>query len=304
MHEPVRAPSDARDIPVSVIIMTKNEVANIGPCISSVARAREVFVVDSGSTDGTQAAAAELGATVVDFAWNGKYPKKKQWCLENLPFTQDWVLYVDADERVTAPLAQEIADALNQAPAASGYFVGLDYVWEGRVLRHGDRVWKLALFRRDQGRFVEWRDLDVKNMWEVEGHYQPVVDGPTERLASPLMHDDHDALFDWFERHNRYSDWEARIRHSEVVQGRAETQTGLRGLAKRIFVRLPARPLAWFIYSYLVRSGWRDGREGFSFAVAKSFYQWQIAIKERELARETRHEAEGNAAPEPISTGS
>ena len=87
-------------IPVSVIVMTKNEEANIRACLAPMARFAEIFVVDSNSVDGTAAIATEMGARVVRFTWNGRYPKKKQWCLENLPFGYDWVLYVDADEQL------------------------------------------------------------------------------------------------------------------------------------------------------------------------------------------------------------
>lgn len=257
-------------------------------CLASVARFAEVFVVDSGSADRTIEIAQGAGAAVLDFRWNGQYPKKKQWCLENVPFTQDWVLYVDADERVTPELADEIADVVANRPDVVGWFAGLDYVWEGRVLRHGDRMWKLVLFQRAKGRFVEWRDLDASNMWEVEGHYQPVIDGGTARLVSPLLHNDHDDLYDWFSRHNRYSDWEAVVRRTDAAAEGQETQSGLRGLAKKVFIRLPMKPLFWFVYSYIARSGWRDGREGFDFAVAKAYYQWQIDLKVRDLARRER----------------
>jgi glycosyltransferase involved in cell wall biosynthesis len=271
-------------IPVSVIVMTKNEADNIGPCLDALKDFDEVFVVDSGSDDSTPDIARDHGAYVCGFDWNGKYPKKKQWCLENLPFRHRHVLYVDADERMRPELAAEIRAAITLDQFA-GWFVGLDYVWLGRILRHGTTMYKLALFDRERGRFVEWNDLDATRMWEVEGHYQPVIDGPTTTLSARLLHDDHDRLYDWFERHNRYSDWEAVVRVNGAVADGGETQAHWRRYAKRVFVRLPGKPIIVLVHALLVRAGWRDGRPGVHFAIAKAMYQWQIDLKSEEIRR-------------------
>ncbi|MHB8644064.1 MAG: glycosyltransferase family 2 protein [Gaiellaceae bacterium] len=271
-------------IPVSVIVMTKNEERNLGACLSSVERFAEVFVVDSGSTDATRAIAQTHGAIVRDFEWNGRYPKKKQWALDQLPFAHDWVLYVDADERVTYELAKEITALFaNGTPRAAGYFITLDYVFLGRVLRHGHQVKKLALFNRARGRFVDYPDLNATNMWEVEGHYQPAIEGPTVALRGRIRHEDHDSLYEWFARHNRYSDWEAVLRANGALTSEAETLPAGRQLLKRLFARLPFRGFLSFIYTYVFRLGLLDGRAGFQFAVAKAFYYWQVDLKLREL---------------------
>ncbi len=96
-------------VPISVLIPVKNEINNIEECIRSVEFAQEIVVVDSHSTDGTQEAAAKLGADVIEFNWNGQFPKKKNWALENVKWKHDWVLILDADERITPELAREIA---------------------------------------------------------------------------------------------------------------------------------------------------------------------------------------------------
>src|SRR4051812_45933268 len=99
-------------IPVSVIVLTRNEEANLGRCLASTERFSEVFVVDSLSIDGTREIAESCGARVVTFEWNGEYPKKKQWALESLPFSHDWVFYLDADEELTPDLVNEIETEL------------------------------------------------------------------------------------------------------------------------------------------------------------------------------------------------
>jgi glycosyltransferase involved in cell wall biosynthesis len=265
--------------------MSKNEAKNITKCLASLRGVDQIFVVDSGSTDGTQDLALKLGATVVDFRWNGHYPKKKQWCLENLPFDHDWVFYVDADEEATPELLGEIGRAIFEPGAIAGYFVGYDYVFLGKMLRHGQRVYKLVLFDRHRGRFDPVDDLEAENMWEVEGHYQPRIDGPTAKLEHPMIHTDHDSLYHYFDRHNRYSDWEALMRSKASAANVSESQMGSRAVMKKIFDRLPFKAPAAFIYAYVLKAGFRDGRAGLHYALAKAFYYWQIELKMAEMKR-------------------
>ncbi len=271
-------------IRISAIVLTRNEEANIGKCLRSLAGIDEIFVVDSNSEDRTREIARDHGAQVVTFTWDGRYPKKKQWALENLPFSHDWVLYLDADEELTPELRNELARLFaGGEPPHAGYFARLDYRFLGRTLRHGQRVYKLILFDRRRGRFLDYDDLDAVNMWEVEGHYQPAIDGVTALLRGRVLHADHDSLYSWFARHNRYSDWEAVLRRKDGLARDDEAQPGTRRLLKSIFARLPFKPLAFFVYSYVLRLGFLDGRAGFHYAIAKSTYYWQVGLKMREL---------------------
>jgi glycosyltransferase involved in cell wall biosynthesis len=275
-------------IQATVIVLTKNEAANLGKCIASAADFDELFVVDSHSTDRTREIALKRHANVVDFEWDGRYPKKKQWALENLTVSHDWVIYLDADEEITPDLAAEIRGLLEDKPRHSGYFVGLDYRFLGRTLRHGQRVHKLILFDRTCGGFEERDDLDAANMWEVEGHYQPRISGSVGRLRSSLVHDDHDSLFNYFERHNRYSDWEATLRQKGNHDVHSTQETHLKWRVKSAFQVLPFKSIAFFLYSYIWRRGFLDGRAGYHYALAKAFYYWQIRVKQLELAERGR----------------
>ncbi|MFD0671320.1 glycosyltransferase family 2 protein [Cohnella sp. GCM10027633] len=268
-------------IPVSVIIMSRNEEKNIRKCVSSVLEFDEIFVVDSNSTDRTIPIAESLGAKVVNFTWNGKYPKKKQWCLENVPFSNDWVLYVDSDEVVTPKLAQEIREKISGNEDIAGYFVGYDYVFMNKTLKHGHQVFKLVLFNRRAGEFIEYDDLSAQNMGEVEGHYQPQIQGSTSILKNKMIHYDHDSIYDYFYRHNRYSDWEAIIR-MKGAQPR-ESQPLFRRWQKKAFNALPLKWLFAFIHSYFLKLGFMDGKAGFHFAIARSMYYWQVEVKMIEL---------------------
>ncbi|MFY8095271.1 MAG: glycosyltransferase family 2 protein [Niveispirillum sp.] len=271
-------------IPVTVIVMTRNEAANIARCLAPLAPFAQVLVVDSHSEDETPAIAAARGAEVLSFRWNGMYPKKKQWCLSHPSIRQDWVLFIDADERITPELVAEIGLLMQSGPSHNAYFVDSRPVWLGRLLRHGTPYRKIALLHRRRARFPICPDLHVSRMWEVEGHYQPMVDGTLGQLSSPLIHADAKPPADWFDRHNRYSDWEAALADGGGAAALLAGERGLRYLAKRLVARLPGRPLLAFLHAYLWHLGFLDGKAGLHHALSRAFYYWSIDLKRDWLA--------------------
>jgi glycosyltransferase involved in cell wall biosynthesis len=244
--------------------------------------------VDSGSTDQTICIAEKMGARIIEVRWNGRYPKKKQWCLENLPFSYDWVLFVDADEVVTPACANEIRDLLQSTSDSAGYFVGYDYVFMGKVLHHGLRVYKLILFQWKQGRFLEVDDLAVNNAQEIEYHYQPLVQGKVGKLISPMLHRDHEDLYTFFEKLNRYSDWEAYLRNRNSLSNLGSTRMTGRALLQNLKRRLPFNWAAVFFYSYFLKLGFLDGIAGFYFALVMAIYYAMIDVKSREPRMQCR----------------
>ena len=275
-------------IPICVVVPTLNETRNIEACLAALSRFDQIVVLDSNSTDDTQTKAKAAGADVVGYTWDGRYPKKKQWALDELELRHPWVLFIDADETPSAALIDELAElvARRETQELFGAFdIDLDYSWCGRLLEHGHRVTKRALVHRERAHFPVLSDLDAPGMGEQEGHYQPLTSHRTGHLEHRIRHADHDPLFGWFARHNRYSDWEAYLRtEPEVRQSIAE----LRSRQGRLFDRVPGKPLVFFLYCYLVRQGFRDGRAGFDYALALAFYYWQISLKTRERLREQR----------------
>ena len=140
-------------VPLSVVIPIKNEAANLPRCLASVTWAGEIFVVDSQSTDGSQRIAQVHGARVVQFEFNGTWPKKKNWALEHLPFAYEWVLILDADEVLPAEAEAEFRAAIAKAGSTAGFWINRRFMFMGRWLRHAYYPnWNLRLFRHSLGR--------------------------------------------------------------------------------------------------------------------------------------------------------
>jgi glycosyltransferase involved in cell wall biosynthesis len=274
--------------PLSVLIPARNEEANIAAAIQSVGWADEIWVVDSQSADRTADIARELRANVVQFTYPGGGPKKKNWALENLPFRNEWVLILDADERVTDDLEQEIRQALSHN-GADGYFLDRDYIFMGRSLRCFRPNWNLRLFKHRLGRY-ERLATEVANTGDNEVHEHVLLPGRVAHLSSPLRHEDRRPLRAWVDNHNRYSEWEARV-YQQFLQEPIPLARVLalepvwrRRLLKRLWVRLPLRPLARFLAFYVFRKGFLDGRQGFRYAVLMAYYEFLITLKLKELS--------------------
>jgi len=147
--------SNARE-PLSVLVPVKNEAANLRDCLASVSFADEIVVVDSASADGTQEIAAAAGAQMVEFAWNGKFPRKKNWALENIPWRHEWVLIIDADERITPELEREIRLAIRRTDV-NGFYLNRRFWFLGGWINHCGYFpsWNLRLFRHRCGRYEQ-----------------------------------------------------------------------------------------------------------------------------------------------------
>src|SRR5580700_614934 len=204
-------PPCAAYLPVSVIVPVRNEARNLSRCLESLRGAGEIYVIDSGSTDETADIARSFGAKVVQFHYVGGWPKKRQWAMDTLSLAYDWILLLDADEVLTAELAEEIRKAI-QDRNIDGYYIALQMHFLGRQLRHsGASFWKLSLFRKGLGRFeCRLQDQDA-SMADMEVHEHVVVTGATLRLIHPLIHHNVESLSRYIQKHNEYSNWEARV---------------------------------------------------------------------------------------------
>lgn len=288
-------------VPVSIVVPIKNEAANLRRCLASVKWADEIFVVDSQSADGSVAIAEELGARVVQFQFNGTWPKKKNWALENLPFRHDWVFILDADE-VLPPGAEEEFRAIvtNPGEPHAGYWINRRFMFMGKWLKHAYYPnWNLRLFRHELGRYEKLTDADTQS-GDNEVHEHVSVKGTTGRLRFEMDHYAFPSVAVFVEKHNRYSNWEARValdRYLHARRGHLQLEAvGKRRRLKQLSRSLPFRGLLRFLYVYLFQLGFLDGREGYYFARLHGFYEFLSAAKTYELKQEAARQKESEPA--------
>ena len=261
-------------VPVSVIVPIKNEAANLPRCLASVQWTGEIFVVDSQSTDDSARIAEQHGARVEQFHFNGVWPKKKNWALENLPFENEWVFILDADEVLPAQAEKEFASAIANAGDIAGYWINRRFYFLGRWLKHAYYPnWNLRLFRHSLGRYEKLTDVKTDS-GDNEVHEHVVVKGPTSRLRCEMDHYAFPSIDVFIEKHNRYSNWEARAAvENREGQALAHEHVDLKRSLKALAKRLPFRPLLRFLYIYVWQKGFLDGREGYYFARLHAMYE-------------------------------
>jgi len=268
-------------IPVSVLVVTKNEQDHIARCLKALSDFDEVIVIDSYSDDNTVELAQAVGAIVKNFKWNDSYPKKRQWCLDNIEIKHDWVFWVDADEVLTSDLIEEIRCLFGNKQQCAGYFVKGKYIWQEKCLEHGLMNNKLALFDRRKIEFPVIDDLDIKGMGEIEGHYQPILKSAYSsekigQLTAVLFHYAYDDESQWLARHKRYAHWEAQMSFNEAWP---KDPVAWRDAIKKLTRTSIFRPYMMFIYSYIIRLGFLDGNKGYKFALSRKKY-CEMVLKE------------------------
>lgn len=280
--------------PISILVPAKNEAANIRACIQSALFADEIVVIDSGSTDGTPDIARSLGARVVDFAWDGRLPKKKNWALANIPWKHEWVFILDADERITPELASELR-ATVRAPACDGYYINRRFWFLDGWLMHCGYYpsWNLRFFRHRLGRYEQFEEVGETQSGDNEVHEHVILQGRAGRLQHEMEHYAFPTISIWVEKHNRYSNWEARLHRSAAASASAATAEITPSLArkrrlKHLAARLPFRPAVRFVYHYVLRAGFLDGYRGYVFCRLMAFYEFLSVAKAAEIKRANR----------------
>ncbi|MBX9689161.1 MAG: glycosyltransferase family 2 protein [Candidatus Obscuribacterales bacterium] len=281
-----------RKVPVSIIIPIKNEAGNLPRCLASVSWADEVFVVDSKSTDASIEISESFGAKVVQFEFNGVWPKKKNWALDNLPLSHDWVFILDADE-VLPPEAEAEFNAIVTAPVnpesdAIGYWINRRMMFMNKWLKHAYYPnWNLRLFLHKHCRYEKLID-EATASGDNEVHEHVVVNGRTERLKSEMEHYAFPTVEIFVEKHNRYSNWEARYTLSQAKRQQNSKkldnkEVRLTRRLKNLMQSMPFRPLLRFLYVYIWQKGFLDGIEGYYFARLHGFYEFLTVLKIYEL---------------------
>jgi glycosyltransferase involved in cell wall biosynthesis len=263
-----------RSIPVTAVILTRDEEVNIARCLGSLGWAAQAVVIDSGSADNTVPLARSLGADVVEQPWLG-FSGQREFALRLPEIRNDWIYFVDADEWVSPQLAAEIAARL-EATDCAAFAHRLRLVFQNTWIRHcgwysGSRVVRLV-----DRRYTKYDGSLVGE--------RATVDGPVGRLANDIVDEDRKGLASWLRKHVHYAELEQRQRgqpvplRERVRRSRSRGSSDIRPLTRVILKDLvlpavPARPLAVFLYLYVVRLGLLDGRAGLRFCFFHAWYQ-------------------------------
>jgi glycosyltransferase involved in cell wall biosynthesis len=281
-------PARTGKVKVSIMIPTLNEEANMPRCLDHLAWADEVVVVDSGSTDRTVEIAHAYGARVVNFEWNGQWPKKKNWALRHVDFRNDWVLIVDADEWIVPDLASEIAQAIEE-PGHAGFYVNRRFIFMGRWIKHCGYYpsWNLRLIKRGQGEYEQLTGVGNTGSGDNEVHEHVVPRGKVGYLDNDMLHFAFPTIHTFMEKHNRYSNWEAAVqfRRADADNAAIGTELSKRRRLKNLSRKLPFRSTLRFLYSYVWKGGFLDGQPGYVFCRLLAIYEYLSVAKYVELKR-------------------
>ncbi len=265
-------------IPVSVIIPVKNEEKNLPHCLCLLKEFDEVIVVDSLSTDNTPNIVKEYGRKLVEFDWNGKFPKKRNWALRNISLRNEWVFFLDADEFVTKEFKEELSAAIAKSDCV-GYWVHYTNDFLGKKLKHGAAMPKLPLFRVGAGEY-EFIDEDSWSHLDMEVHEHPILKGKIRDIKSPVIHCEFRGLAHYIQKHNEYSSWEAnRFLNMKDSQGKLT----YRQKVKYILIDTWLLGPLYFLYSYFYKLGFLDGKIGFIYASYKMQYFFNVKAKIEEV---------------------
>lgn len=269
--------------PVSVMIFTLNEELHLPSCLDALAWCDDVIVVDSYSGDRTEEIARERGARFFQRRFDG-FGTQRNWALDNASPRHEWVLVLDADERVTPELVAEMAAVLATPREGIGAFRlrRRFYMW-GRWLRYSSLYpnWVVRLVHRDRVRYVNRGHAETQE-----------VAGEVGELRNDLIDENLKGIDEWFTRQVAYARKEAEHELAEERRVRfrwadllGSDPLARRAALKRLAWRVPGRPVLYFVYSYLVRRGFLDGRDGLVFCLMKAVYQSMIVIRKYDARR-------------------
>jgi len=273
---------------LTIAIPVKNEQKNLPGCLEAIGSdlAAKIVVIDSSSTDSTPDIAKNAGAEYLNFVWNGKFPKKRNWFLKNHKPDTEWVLFLDADEFLTSDFKSELRNAISEDTTETGFWLNYNIYFLGRPLKGGYPLKKLALFKVGSGEY-ERIDEEKWSTMDMEIHEHPVLDGEVGEIKSRIDHRDLRGIDSYMQKHNEYASWEAarymKMRHDDADW---KNYTWKQKIKYRLMRTIWLAPV-FFIGSFILMGGFRDGKRGYVFAVLKMSYFSQIYTRIKEIEAQT-----------------
>jgi glycosyltransferase involved in cell wall biosynthesis len=273
---------------VSIIVLTKNEAADIEKCLRSLSWSNDIHVLDSGSTDSTVAISKSFNAKVSVHPFVS-FGEQRNFALDNLDLRNEWILFLDADEVATDAFRVAVNDAIAcSTPSTAGYYCCWKMILENRWLKRCDSFpkWQFRLLRRGRARFVDFG----------HGQKEGQVDGTIEYLREPYLHYGFSKGWaHWIDRHNRYSTLEAEARtlNRPPLKHLLSSHGSVRNPAiKSWLTMVPGWPLMRFFFSYVIKLGFLEGIPGFIYCVNIAYYEFLIQIKIREHRKKSQSGSE------------
>lgn len=269
---------------LTIAIPVKNEEKNLPGCLDAIGHdlAKKIVVIDSSSTDSTPDIAKRAGAEYINFEWDGKFPKKRNWFLRNHSPETKWVLFLDADEFLTPNFKSELSRTLGSDLQVDGYWLNYNIYFMGKPLKGGYPLKKLALFEVGAGEY-ERIDEEKWSSMDMEIHEHPILPGEVGEIKARIDHRDLRGIDSYMQKHSEYAAWEA-ARYVKMRHNPAEWKnyTWKQKIKYRLMRTIWLAPV-FFFGSYFLMGGFRDGKRGFVFAILKMSYFSQIYSRIKEM---------------------
>lgn len=267
---------------LTIAIPVLNEEKNLRGCLEAIGKdfVSKIILIDSGSTDATFQIAEDFGVEVVHFVWNGQFPKKRNWLLRNYSFETKWILFLDADEYLTSAFKRELVTAVGDE-SKEGFWLRYTRYFLGKKLKGGYPLKKLALFKIGSGEYERIEEMGWSKL-DMEVHEHPIIAGNIGEIKSEIEHYDFRGISHYVAKHNDYSSWEAE-RYIQMMKEHKEQ--GLFTWKQRVKYKLMDSPMLgifYFLGSYILMGGFRDGKVGLTFSLLKMSYFIQIYTKIQE----------------------
>lgn len=273
---------------LTIAIPVKNEEKNLPGCLDAIGHdlAKKIVVIDSSSTDSTPDITKRAGAEYINFEWDGKFPKKRNWFLRNHTPNTKWVLFLDADEFITPKFKSELSRALDSDQQLDGYWLNYNIYFMGKPLKGGYPLKKLALFKVGAGEYEKIEEEKWSSM-DMEIHEHPILSGQVGEIKARIDHRDLRGIDSYMKKHNEYAAWEAS-RYTNIRHNSAEWKnyTWKQKLKYRLMRTIWLAPV-FFFGSFFLMGGFRDGKRGYVFAILKMSYFSQIYSRIKELEAQT-----------------
>lgn len=262
-------------INLTVIVPTKNDLDNLEKCISKLTKFSQVIIVDSDENSLTKRLVENFNFHYVVFNWDGQFPKKRNWVLENIDIKNEWVLFLDSDEFINEDFINEIQFTLTNNSIYDAYILNYTNYFLGKELRFGEKMRKIALIKKHL-RYERYDNLDTSG-FDMEIHEHPIGYLSLGMIKSNIFHQDFKGLSHYLHKHNLYSDWEASRLHSKLDFNNLTQKQHI----KYKLLKSPFGCIIYFFYFYFLKFGFLDGFRGFAFISLKAYYFYIIYLKYR-----------------------